>query len=260
MISGRNQNRRRALGWSALASAALHLIFLTLLFYELAHVIVARGSKERVSETTTFTIHRQAPSPPPPAPKHVSHVRVVRHAAAPRARAPRRELAKAVAYRAPPLPQHHPEIPTKIERDQAGFEKEVAQLNKQNDIHAIPTIDPGTQESATKDYGFGVPSSLRGEEHGNGIITPTRRWHDNGNDCYYGRYEFTYPDGAMEYGDIEWPFCYEPDSDPFKESPHEIPFPLPLPGYKLPPGTQLPPIEKSIYEHWAGAAGVPSSP
>ena len=219
----------------------------------------ARVQRERLGDDGGYDPSPGAP-PPPPAPKHVSHVRAVRHAAAPRARAPRRELAKAVAYRAPPLPQRHPYIPTKIERDQAGFEKEVAQLNKQNDIHAIPTIDPGTQESATKDYGFAAPSSLRGEEHGNGIITPTRRWHDNGNDCYYGRYEFTYPDGAMEYGDIEWPFCYDPGSDPFKESPHQIPFPLPLPGYKLPPGTQLPPIEKSVYEHWAGNAGVTSSP
>ena len=35
-------------------------------------------------------------------------------------------------------------------------------------------------------------------------------------------------------------------------SPHPIPFPLPLPGYKLPPDTQLPPIEKSVYQQWAG--------
>lgn len=259
MISGRLQNRRRALAWSTLASAALHVIILTLLFYELAHIFVARGSKEVVSETTTVTIARKAPpSPPPPAPRHVRRA-PVRHDAAP-ARAPRRELAKTVAYRAPPLPKHHPDIPSKVERDQSGFEKEVAQLNKQNDIHAMPTIDPGAQQSATKQYGFAPPASSRGEEHGNGIITPTKSWTDNGNDCYYGRYEFTYPDGAMENGDIAWPFCYDSGLDPFKEPPHAIPFPLPLAGFKLPPNTQLPPIEKSVYDQWAQGNGVSSTP
>ena len=125
-------------------------------------------------------------------------------------------------------------IPSKIERDQAGFAREVAQLNKQNDPHAIPTIDPGSQESATKNYAFTVPSALRGSEHGNGFITPTRRWRDNGLDCYYGRYEFTYPDGSMEDGEIVWPFCYYPGADPFTQPPHRIPFPFPLAGFKLP--------------------------
>jgi hypothetical protein len=262
LISGRLQNRRRALAWSTLASAALHIIILTLLFYELAHIFVPRGSKEVISETTTITIHRLAPSPPPPAPrpKHTRHV-PVRHEAAP-ARVPRHELAKTVAYRAPPNPppRRHPDVPSKIARDQSGFEKEVATLNKQNDIHAVPTIDPSTQESPTKEYGLATPSSMRGEEHGNGLITPTKSWTDNNYDCYYGRYEFTYPDGAMENGDIAWPFCYDPVSDPFKQPPHEIPFPLPLPGFKLPPDTQLPPIEKSVYDKWVQGNGVSSTP
>lgn len=147
---------------------------------------------------------------------------------------------------------------SKIERDQAGFAREVAQLNRENDPHAIPTIDPGSQESATKDYAFAVPSSLRGSEHGNGIITPTRSWRDNGHDCYYGRYEFTYPDGSTEDGEIVWPFCYDPGSDPFTQPPHEIPFPFPLANFKLPPDTQLPPIEKTIYQEWVADPGLSS--
>ena len=63
----------------------------------------------------------------------------------------------------------------------------------------------------------------------------------------------------MESGDIEWPFCYDPGSDPFKESPHQIPFPLPLPGYRLPADAQLPPIEKSsLPALGSGNAGVSS--
>jgi hypothetical protein len=29
-----------------------------------------------------------------------------------------------------------------------------------------------------------------------------------------------------------------------------MPFPLPLAGYRLPPGTDLPPIEKDVYARW----------
>ncbi len=157
-------------------------------------------------------------------------------------------------------PPRRQTVPSKIERDEAGFAREVAQLNEQNDPHSIPTIDPASQESARKTYSFDIPSSLRGEEHGNGIITPIESWRRDGRDCYYGRYEFTYPDGAMESGNIVWPFCFDPVSDPFKEPPHPIPFPLPLVGFKLPPDAQLPPIEKAVYQQWAAANGTASTP
>lgn len=257
MISGKLEPRRRALAWSTLASAVLHLIVLTLLFYAVARVFVPRGAKETVSQTSTITIQRQAPSTPrpAPAPKHVAPI-VAQRESAP-ARTPRRELAKEVTVRAPALPKT-PSVPSPIERDEAGYAKEVAQLNRQDDPHAIPTIDPASQESATKSYSFAVPSSLRGSEHGNGIITPRHGWQDNGRDCYYGHYEFTYPDGAMEYGDIVWPFCFDPDDDPFKLPPHPIPFPLPMPGFKLQTNvTELPPIEKSVYQQWADSQGLP---
>ncbi|MGA9019223.1 MAG: hypothetical protein WA812_06545 [Candidatus Cybelea sp.] len=257
MISGRFERRRRALLWSALASLAVHAVLLTLLFWAVAHVFISRGAKEIVTSTTTISIQRPPPSTPAPTPpRHRARV-IVRHEAAPAA-APRRELAKIVAIRAPALPRHTSMIPSKIERDQAGFAREVAQLNKQNDPHAIPTIDPGSQESATKNYAFTVPSALRGSEHGNGFITPTRRWRDSGLDCYYGRYEFTYPDGSMEDGEIVWPFCYYPGADPFTQPPHRIPFPFPLAGFKLPAGTLLPPQEKSVYEQWVADPSLSS--
>jgi hypothetical protein len=255
LISGRFRRRRRALLWAALASVAVHAVLLTLLFWAVAHTFIPRGTKETVTATTTIAIQRPPSKPPPTPHRRRAHV-VVHHEAAP-ARVPLRELAKIVPIRAPSLPRH-PSTPSKIERDQAGFAKEVAQLNKENDPHAIPTIDPGSQESASKDYAFAVPSSLRGSEHGNGIITPTRHWRDNGRDCYYGRYEFTYPDGSEEDGEIVWPFCYDPGADPFTQPPHQIPFPFPLAGFKLPPDAQLPPIEKSVYQQWVADPGLSS--
>lgn len=254
MISGKLDRRRRALFWSTIASAAIHLIVLTLLFYAVVRLLIPRGSRETVSQTRTVTVTKSAvPTPAPP-----RHVRPVQqHPSAP-ATTPRHELVRETAAPAPPAPRiHHIPVPSKLERDEAGFAREVAQLNQQNNPHAIPTIDPASRESSSKSYAFQIPASARGDEHGNGFIFPTRSWRDNGRDCYYGRYEFTYPDGANESGDIVWPFCFDPSADPFKEPPHPIPFPLPLVGFRLASDAQLPPIEKQVYDEWAaGNAGV----
>jgi hypothetical protein len=256
MISGKVDRRRRALFWSTIASAAIHVILLTLIFYEVARLIVARGEPEVVSQTRIVTIKQTAR--PTPAPVHAAR-HVQQRESAP-ATIPHHELAKETPVRASPEPRRRSTLPSKIERDENGFAKEVAQLNQQNDPHVIPTIDPSMRESPSKTYTFDIPSSMRGDEHGNGIITPIQSWHESGLDCYYGRYEYWYPDGATESGNIVWPFCFSPGSDPFKLPPHPIPFPLPVIGFKLPPDAQMPPIEKQVYQEWAAAGGAGSSP
>jgi len=260
VISGTPYRRERALGLSTIASAAIHLIILTLLFYVLARTFVPRGAPEVVASTEIVTIKKEAaPSTPAPS-RPARHLR--QRESAP-AKTPREELVKETRLPAPhEPPRHSPRVPSPLERDQAGFAREVAQLNQQNDPHAIPTIDPASRQSPTKNYAFNVPSSLHGDEHGNGIITPRESWKENGLDCYYGHYEFTYPDGATESGDIVWPFCFDPGSDPFKQPPHPIPFPLPLIGFKLShdADAELPPIEKQVYHDWAAATGATSPP
>jgi hypothetical protein len=252
MISGTPYRRGRALGLSTIASTIIHLVVLTLLFYAVARIFVQRGAREIVAQTQVVTIKKEAPATPAP-PKPAPRVR--QHESAP-ARTPRHELVRETTQPAPHVPpQHSPRVPSQLERDQAGFAREVAQLNSQNDPHAIPTIDPASRQSATKSYAFNIPSSMRGNEHGNGIITPTRSWRERGLDCYYGRYEYTYPDGAEEAGNIVWPFCFDPGSDPFKQPPHPIPFPLPLIGFKLPADADMPPIEKQVYQEWAAQTG-----
>lgn len=257
MISGNPYRRRRALLWSTIASVALHCVILAVLSYAIARLFVARGAKEVVAQTEIVTVKKAAlPSPPPARPVHP-----VRQRESAPALTPRHELAKETAAPAPhEPPPRHVSVPSKIERDEAGFAREVAQLNAQNDPRAIPTIDPASRESSSKTYAFDIPSSLRGDEHGNGIITPVQSWRQDGRDCYYGRYEFTYPDGATESGNILWPFCFDPGADPFREPPHPIPFPLPLLGFKLPPDAQMPPIEKAVYEQWAADSGPASAP
>jgi hypothetical protein len=261
LISGKLDRRRRALLLSTIASAVIHVVLLTLIFYSVARLIITQGERQRETVATTTIVTIKKASQPSPAPRRAPpHERPTRQRPSAAAVTPRQELVKETNQPAPHEPRHVRDVPSRIERDEAGYAREVAQLNAQDDPHAIPTIDPSSQESPTKSYSFDVPSSMRGDQHGNGIITPTSSWRDNGRDCYYGRYEFTYPDGAMEYGTIVWPFCFDPDSDPFKQPPHPIPFPLPPTGFKLPPDTPMPPIEKQVYQEWATSYGPGSSP
>lgn len=247
MISAPLDRRRRALASSTIVSLVVHALVLGVLFAILTPVIVPQGSREIVSQITIASIERVQPEKP----KVRSAKR--RLVVAPPAAAPaRHELSnETVSHAAPEPPRRHTTVESPLDRDQARFAREVAMLNKSNDPHAVPTIDPASQGSTMKTYRFQIPASMRGEEHGNGLITPTTSWRDRGLNCYYGRYEYTYPDGAQESGSIPWPFCYQPDADPFKEPPHPMPFPPPPVGYVLPPGTDLPPIEKDFYEHWA---------
>ena len=251
MISGTRGRRRKAMVWSAIVSAAFHVLVLALLFYAFARIVMTpEGAGEQVSEHTTISV--EAPIKPKPVPKrHQLRKPVI----LPPPPAPaRHELAKENVAASPQPPERpHPVAVTAIQRDRTAFAKEVAQLNQRNDPHAIPTIDPASAQSASKSYSFDAARSNDGESHGNGLIIPVRSWHERGLDCYYARYEYTYPSGASEEGSIPWPVCYEPYADPFHQPPHPMPFPLPESGYALPPGTYMPPLEKQVYDEWAAS-------
>jgi hypothetical protein len=255
VIAAARTRRRRwmTLMWVIL-SAVLHVTVITLILAALpAEVQNPRGESLRLSDRMTVSIQKQV-APPKPVPK-----RVIPHelAAAPAPRAAARHELARQAYDAPPQPPQRPHAVavSPIQRDREAFADEVAALNKSNDPHAIPTIDPASRGTQSRSYRFDTSLSDSGEQHGNGIISPTQSWQERGLDCYYTRYSYTYPSGAMEDGSIVWPVCYNPASDPFHQPPHPMPFPLPVAGYTLPPGTQLPPLEKSVYEQWAAGNG-----
>jgi hypothetical protein len=238
--------------WSTLASAALHLTVLSLLFAALARIVGSlHDAREQVSETTAISI--EAPVKPKPAPRRHERPRPVKTRPAPPAPS-RHELAKP-RLDAPaqvPQPPRRIAVPS-LARDRTSFANEVAQLNARNDPHAMPTVDPASAESASKTYAFDTSRSNESSAHGNGIITPMQSWQERGMDCYYARYEYTYASGASEEGRIPWPVCYDPASDPFHKPPHPMPFPLPPVGYTLPPGTDMPPLEKQVYDEWAAS-------
>ena len=250
MISGSRDRRRGVMLASALVSAALHVAVLALLFFAFRAILTAPGSRETVSETTAISIERAAP--PRREPKRTVHPHRRQIVAAVQRPAPH-ELARE-APEAPPQPPKRRATPetSALSHDRQAFADEVAQLNKGNDPRAIPTIDPSSAQPASKSYAFDAHST-QGEDHGNGIIYPLKSWQDGGKDCYYARYTYTYPSGAMEDGNIAWPVCYDPAHDPFHLPPHPMPFPLPIAGFVLPPGTELPPLEKLVYDEWAAS-------
>src|SRR5579862_2757806 len=113
-----------------------------------------KGARESIAETTTISIDRPAVRQPPARPREKirpHHTQVAQVAAV-----ARRELAKEAPI-APPRANARPKTSvSSIERDASNFAKEVAALNKQNDPHAIPTMDPATRASAVKSYSFDV--------------------------------------------------------------------------------------------------------
>ena len=252
MITATPQRRGRNFFWALAASTAIMTVVAALIPSHL--LVFIQGAPEVFSRTETVSIERSTPVPPAPVATSVPTVQPksvatpVPAAAAEPAPAVH-ELAKE-ALHAPPQPPQRPHAKVDaLARDRTAFDREVAQLNAQNDPHAIPTIDPATQASASKSYSLELPNG----ERGNGEIFPTHEWHERGLDCYYGRYEYTYPDGSQEAAAIAWPFCFPPAADPFHRASHLMPMPFPMPGYVLPAGTQLPPLEKQVYEDWIGS-------
>jgi hypothetical protein len=252
LISGPRERRRREIAGSTIASILVHVLVLALLFAFVKSIVMTpAGSGERISETTSLSLEHQVRQKTKPHNKaHPKHR--ITSPPLPALHELSRENPNAPSQ---PPPQHVAiNVPrttavSKLQHDRTAFAAEVAQLNKGDDPHAIPTIDPAARGSATKDYAFQAGTS-EGADHGNGIITPVRSWQAGGKDCYFARYEFTYPTGAMEDGTIVWPICYDPGSDPFHLPPHPMAFPLPMLGFVLPAGTELPPLEKDAYQRY----------
>jgi hypothetical protein len=253
MISGPLDRRWRRLAWSAIVA----IVFNVLLLAELLHSATLlwgskRGAAEIVHSKQLLTLEvrpETTPQPPAAQPKvqKIQQVAQAQIAAPP----PLHELSreKPDASPQPPAPPKPSTLESRISRDERDFASTVAKLNAANDPHAIATMDPATKGGSNKSYSFRVPGGHSSTE-GYGIITPSQSWHERGANCYYAHYEYTYPDGAEETGNIVWPVCYDPGADPFKEGRREMPFPLPIAGYRLPAGTDLPPIEKDVYSRW----------
>ncbi len=217
----------------------------------MSRILIIRGSKETRVANARHDDRAARPAQDVNPARRRPHRTVKRHESAPAKIEPPRARARSYTAPASPEPPQRPTAPSSIERDTAGYAKEVAKLNALDDPHAIPTIDPASRGSTMKSYAFNVPSSLRSEDQGNGIITPTRSGTTMDKTATTDATNLRIRTAPRRAEISCGRSASIPASDPFKLPPHPIPFPLPLPGWKLPSDEQMPPIEKSVYQQWA---------
>ena len=158
---------------------------------------------------------------------------------------------------APPQPSSAPKktrqatLAEQLAQQQVAFQHEADQLNAQRAPLSAATIDPNQRASSQQPFEMDIPGLPGEPRRGEGIIEPSDMERVRGYDCYTGgTYRLRYFDGKYETGSIPWPFCYPPRLDPFLQRYRRFAMPLPLPGYRLPPGIQLQPAAKETYDEW----------
>ncbi len=175
----------------------------------------------------------------------------------------------AAAPKTPPTPQASPRptaarvdrqattLSETLARQQAAFQRETQAINANRVPLSNATIDPNNSPRSQQTYKMDFSGLPHETGPGYGYLTPVQSWTDRGLDCYYGHYDWEYPSGGTESANIPWAFCYTPREDPIPRGLRQFPFPLPLPGYRLPAGTQLEPVEKHVYQLWLSTQQQP---
>ncbi len=270
----RSDNRATWL-WAMLVSGFINLLVAMLISWGISLRMQAlQTAQDRPEETfmvASSSIHiaqHSHPIPQQPNPQPVTAQKqqqtqpksAQREAATPLPSAQPTELAKIVPS-APPQPKAAPKkqnagsLAEQLAQQQVAFQHETQQLNAQRNPLSVATIDPSERESATKSYKMNFSGNAELAGRGEGFVYPLRSWIDNGLHCYYVQYQWLYPTGGTEVGNVPWPFCYPPNNDLIARRLRQIPFQPPQPGYQLPAGTYLYPIEKDVYEAWLSGHG-----
>jgi hypothetical protein len=274
MITERDDERsndRAVLAWSLVVSGAINLAiwFLVIWFGGLNEILMRAISPQQEAVMSSSVIHldkdvpvpEQAHTQPQPQPQKPAKPRPqqqpqksVRHDV-PKPKPQPVELAKIVPN-APPEPpqtkaqQQQAALSAQLAQQEVEFEREAQALHDHSAPISVATIDPNRRQSSTRSYQMNFSRISQATGPGNGIFTPLQQWSDRGMNCYYGRYDWTYPDGSTEGANIPWGFCYSPSEDPVARGIREFPFPVPMAGYRLPVGTVLAPVEQHVYDAW----------
>lgn len=212
--------------------------------------------RETVVASTALRIERRpVPQPrvvrlPHPSPPHVTHAPPATRPIAPAV--PRHELAREFPRAsAQPPPQRVPPtqapLQQQLAQEQRAFSQEIARLRARNNPLSLATHAPEPAAAYHRTY-FDVP----GHQDDRAVqvqVIPLHHWYEGTTICYYTRYVAQYTHGGSEEGTIPWPVCYPVADDRIAHPPfvHDIPVPLPPPGYVLPPGTYLTPLLARIY-------------
>jgi hypothetical protein len=134
-------------------------------------------------------------------------------------------------------------------RQQAAFEKTIAQLREQDDPVADAQRPVQPAASQPQRYTFDISKSVGTAPQAEGVLTPVKSWHDGPYDYYYVQYWVQYEDGSTETGYVPWPIRYLPQEDPFLLHRQHFPLPGPLPDFALPPDTNVHPLIAFCLQH-----------
>ena len=263
---------RATLAWSLLVSGFANLMAWMVLAWVLAYRTHAVPPAQTV-ETFTVTssslniAKRTQPVPAQPNPQIAAQQQQQQrqpknqeqpsHQETPRPQAQPTELARITPNGTPqphsaPKKQSQGTLAEELAQQEVAFQHEAQQINAQHSVLSVATIDPNQRPSSQQPFQMDI-SGLPGEpRRGEGIIFPNEMSRVQGYDCYPGgRYTLRYNNGQLEDGDIPWTFCYPPRQDPFLQRYRSFAMPLPATrSYRLPPGVQLQPAAKDVYEAW----------
>ncbi len=270
MISRERDERpheRRLLLWATVLSLLIHALFVPLTAWlgllRLPWLKPPPTQRETVVASTAVRIERR----PVPQPRLVQAPHPVRGPVAPRPHpieraAPppvrRHEIAREMPSAAPQPPLQHtpptqaPALQQQLADQERTFSQEIARLRARNNPLSLATKAPAPAAAYRRTY-FDVPGH-RDLDAVQVELIPLRHWFASTTICYYTRYVAQYTHGGSEEGTIPWPVCYPLDDDRIANPPfvHDIPVPLPPPGYNLPPGTYLTPLLSRIYGNRSG--------
>jgi hypothetical protein len=139
------------------------------------------------------------------------------------------EVAYAQPHQQPPSKQRLPYSQQQI----AALSREFSQTIAQEREHANPMDVQTAPPAGLKEFKLqiqGIHSQLRS---GEGIITPSRAWNQDGYHYYYINYELVYMDGQYESGAVPWPVRFRPREDVLLMR-SRFQMPCPVPDYPLP--------------------------
>jgi hypothetical protein len=248
---------RRRLGWALLASLFLHFVVGPLLAWLFIlftlRLLHPNRPPELARSSTAITIEQRTLQRLQNQPLH--------HAAAAKSATP----TQPTSVQAPP-PRHEltrarPQAPTQaaptharpsfgqqLAKQQQQFAEEVHRLHQENNPLAIGTSAPNPASYRHTD--IDASGTYTQMERDYAWLRPVRHWFSGGMSCYYTTYEMSSSFGGTEDGTIPWPICYPRNDDrmlPLDRS-HELPVPVPPPGFTLAKGTYLTPFLQKIFD------------
>lgn len=252
------RRRYRVLLWCLALSLAFHFLIVPLLVSLFGFNRHAEPVQESVYEMRSSALRlSQRPRPRPASLPHPQtppqpHVAAARPQQQP---AQRREVAR----NEPHATVHVPRVTSQnidMGEQQALFEKTIAQARRDADPVLSAAKAAPAAPAAPKRYTIDFSGSF-GTPHAEGVLTPVKSWRNGPYTYYYVQYSVQYADGSTETGYVPWPIRYLPAVDPFLQHWEHFPLPVPLPDFKLPPGTNLHPLIAFCLEHRSELSDCP---